>query len=88
MTRVKICGLMSKSDMDMAVSAGADSLGFVTEYFLPVPWNLSRKRSSELIAVAPTTRPMDMSAIAGVAIFVADVRDSIKLYVDSLQLRR
>jgi hypothetical protein len=42
----------------------------------------------ELIAVAPATRLMDMSAIAGVAIFVADIRGSIKLYVDSLQLRR
>ncbi|MCX6835993.1 MAG: hypothetical protein NTW07_12875 [candidate division Zixibacteria bacterium] len=40
------------------------------------------------VAVAPATRPMDMSAIAGVAMFVADIKDSIKLYVDSLQLRR
>ena len=53
MTRVKICGLMSESDIDMAVSAGADSLGFVTEYSVPVPWNLSRQRASELVAAAP-----------------------------------
>ena len=53
MTRVKICGLMSENDMDMAVSAGADSLGFVTEYFVPVPWNLPRQRSCELVAAAP-----------------------------------
>ena len=43
MTRVKICGLMSEADVEMAVSAGADSLGFVTEYPVPVPWNLSAR---------------------------------------------
>jgi phosphoribosylanthranilate isomerase len=53
MTRVKICGLMSEADVEMAVSAGADSLGFVTEYPVPVPWNLSRARSAELAALAP-----------------------------------
>ncbi len=73
MTRVKICGLMSESDMEMAVLAGADALGFVTEYPVPVPWNLSRSRSAELVASAPpfvtTTavvggRVEDMVAIA------------------------
>lgn len=53
MTRVKICGLMSESDVQMAVSAGADSLGFVTEYPIPVPWNILRARSAELAALAP-----------------------------------
>jgi len=53
MTRVKICGLMSESDMEMAVLAGADALGFVTEYPIPVPWNLSRSRAAQLVASAP-----------------------------------
>lgn len=53
MTRVKICGLMSEGDMKMAVLAGADALGFVTEYPIPVPWNLSRARSAQLVASAP-----------------------------------
>ncbi len=53
MIRVKICGLMSEADVEMAVSAGADSLGFVTEYPVPVPWNISRARSAELVASAP-----------------------------------
>ncbi|MGD0807995.1 MAG: phosphoribosylanthranilate isomerase [Anaerolineales bacterium] len=73
MTRVKVCGLMSEADVEMAVSAGADSLGFVTEYPVPVPWNIPRKRSAELVAAAPpfvtTTavvggRVEDMVAIA------------------------
>jgi len=53
MTRVKICGLMSESDMEMAVLAGADALGFVTEYPIPVPWNLYRSRAAQLVASAP-----------------------------------
>lgn len=31
MTRVKICGLMDAGEVDMAVSAGADAVGFVVE---------------------------------------------------------
>jgi phosphoribosylanthranilate isomerase len=53
MIRVKICGLMSEADVQMAVSAGADSLGVVTEYPIPVPWNIPRARSAELVALAP-----------------------------------
>jgi phosphoribosylanthranilate isomerase len=44
---------MSRNDINMAVAAGADSLGFVTEYPVPVPWNILRQRSAELIASAP-----------------------------------
>ncbi len=53
MTRVKICGLMSQSDVDMAVYAGADSLGFVIEYPVTVPWNIDRSDAARLIANAP-----------------------------------
>lgn len=31
MTRVKICGLMSRQDLDYALEAGADAVGFVVE---------------------------------------------------------
>ncbi|HUM81308.1 MAG TPA: phosphoribosylanthranilate isomerase, partial [Methanothrix sp.] len=31
MTRVKICGLMSRQDLEYALSAGADAVGFVVE---------------------------------------------------------
>lgn len=44
---------MSRSDINMAVKAGADSLGFVTEYPVPIPWNLTRDESARLAAFAP-----------------------------------
>ena len=53
MTRVKLCGLMSPAEVQLAVRAGADSLGFVTEYPVPVPWNIPRQRAAELAAGAP-----------------------------------
>jgi phosphoribosylanthranilate isomerase len=44
---------MSRDDISMAVKAGADSLGFVTEYPVPVPWNLKRDESARLAAFTP-----------------------------------
>ncbi|NLC71612.1 MAG: phosphoribosylanthranilate isomerase [Desulfuromonadaceae bacterium] len=53
MVRVKICGLMSEEDVEAAAGAGADSLGLVTEYPVPVPWNISRAKARALAAYAP-----------------------------------
>jgi len=53
MTRVKICGLMSAEDIGFCVTAGADAVGFVTEYPVPVPWNINRDRARELVALVP-----------------------------------
>jgi len=53
MTRVKICGLMNEEDVRLCVKAGADAVGFVTEYPIPVPWNLDRLRARELAALTP-----------------------------------
>lgn len=44
---------MSPEDVKMAHAAGADALGFVTEYPVPVPWNLDRERAASLAAEAP-----------------------------------
>ena len=52
MVRVKLCGLMSPEDVKIAEAAGADALGFVTEYPVPVPWNLDREHAASLIASA------------------------------------
>ncbi|MGI6120387.1 MAG: phosphoribosylanthranilate isomerase [Desulfosporosinus sp.] len=47
--KVKICGLKREVDIKMCMKFGVDILGFVTEYPLPVPWNLSRAESSHLL---------------------------------------
>jgi phosphoribosylanthranilate isomerase len=52
-TRVKICGLMNKKDIEVCVQAGAHVLGFVVDYPVPVPWNLTTSAARKLIDGAP-----------------------------------
>ena len=50
-TRIKICGLTREADVDDAVSAGADALGFVL--YSRSPRHVSLERACELIARLP-----------------------------------
>ena len=50
---LKICGLMTEEDVALCCRKGVEICGFVTEYPVPVPWNLSRDRCAELL---PLTR--------------------------------
>ena len=47
--KIKICGLMREEDVVFCQEAGVDILGFVTEYPLPVPWNLTRQEAAGLL---------------------------------------
>lgn len=47
--KVKICGLKRKKDVQLCMEQGVDVLGFVTEYPLPVPWNLTRTEALPLL---------------------------------------
>jgi shikimate dehydrogenase len=48
MTRVKICGIMNEKDIEICAGAGVLVLGFVVDYPVPVPWNLTPERAREL----------------------------------------
>lgn len=56
--RLKICGLMRPEDIRLCCRVGVDICGFVTEYPLDVPWNLTRTQCAELLRVVtpPTKR--------------------------------
>ncbi len=50
-TRIKICGLTREEDVQAAVAAGADALGFV--FYPPSPRYVTPQRAAELIAAVP-----------------------------------
>jgi phosphoribosylanthranilate isomerase len=51
LTRVKICGITRAVDLDAAVRAGADALGFV--FYPPSPRHLERRQAAELVKRVP-----------------------------------
>ena len=50
-TRIKICGLTREEDVDAAVAAGADALGFV--FYPPSPRYITPQRAAELARRIP-----------------------------------
>lgn len=50
-TRIKICGLTREEDVDAAVAAGADAVGFVM--YAPSPRSVSAERAAELASRLP-----------------------------------
>lgn len=50
-TRIKICGITREQDLQAAVAAGADAIGFV--FYPPSPRNLDIARAAELVRQVP-----------------------------------
>ena len=55
MTKFKICGLMNKLDMQLAIASKVDILGFVVNYPISVPWNITQFKAKELLSCIPST---------------------------------
>lgn len=53
MTRVKICGILCEEDIHLCARCGVDAIGFVVEYPIEVPWNISRASAKELLSKVP-----------------------------------
>jgi phosphoribosylanthranilate isomerase len=52
-TRAKVCGLTGAPDVDAAVRAGADALGFIVDVPVDTPRELSSEHARELVVRAP-----------------------------------
>ncbi len=74
-TRVKICGLTREQDVEAAVGAGADALGFV--FYGPSPRNVSIAKAVELVKGLPPY-------VTSVALFVNAAADEIARVVDEV----
>ena len=74
------------------VAAGADCLGFVVEYPVPVPWNLSRAEARELFARVPplTSRALVSGGTPGHVIGLARALRPhlVQLHTDNPLARR
>ena len=51
--KVKICGIRSERDLFMAIDAGADAVGFITEVPVDSPRKITLAEASRLIAQVP-----------------------------------
>lgn len=61
--KIKICGLMREQDVRLCGDMSVDIAGFVTEYPVSVPWNLTREEAALLIKqVRP---PMKSCVVTG-----------------------
>lgn len=68
-TRIKICGLTREEDVDQAVAAGADAIGFVL--YAPSPRAVSLARAAELARRLPPF-------VTPVLLFVNETADRIQ----------
>lgn len=73
MVRVKICGNTDAEQVAWCVDAGADCVGIVVEYPVPVPWNVSREQARGLLALVPpmTTRAVVTGGEVGHVLAIA-----------------
>lgn len=67
-TRIKMCGFTREADVDAAVQAGADAIGFVL--YPPSPRNVSIERAAELDSLLP-------AFVTPVLLFVNDSAERI-----------
>ncbi len=60
---LKICGIMRAADVRVCAAAGVDIAGFVCEYPVDVPWNLSREQAGALLE--SVSGPMKRCIVTG-----------------------
>ncbi|RQG91400.1 phosphoribosylanthranilate isomerase [Natrarchaeobius halalkaliphilus] len=53
MTRVKICGLTGRNDLETVVDAGADAVGVIVDVPVNTPREITADRAADLVATAP-----------------------------------
>lgn len=76
-TRIKICGLTRAQDVDTAVAAGADALGFV--FYPSSPRAIDISLARELIARVPPF-------VTAVGLFVNEPAESVRATLEALPL--
>lgn len=71
---------MTPEDVRICAGAGVDAVGFVTEYPVAVPWNISRETARELVAATPpfiTTTAVVGGSVASILEIAETVRPNV-----------
>ena len=76
-TRIKICGLSREADVEAAVEAGADAIGFV--FYPPSPRYVTLQRAAELAKRIPPF-------VDVVGLFVNEAPDGVRAACDALPI--
>ena len=75
-TRIKICGLTREADVDAAIAAGVDAIGFVR--YAPSPRHVSARRAAELLKrLPPFVTPVLLYVNAIATEILADCADLV-----------
>lgn len=53
MTRVKVCGITTEADLQVAVDAGADAIGVICDVPVDTPREVTSDRAADLVAAVP-----------------------------------
>ncbi|QLD90411.1 phosphoribosylanthranilate isomerase [Natronomonas salina] len=53
MTRVKVCGVTTREDLETAIEAGADAVGFIVDVSVDTPREIADQRAVELARATP-----------------------------------
>jgi phosphoribosylanthranilate isomerase len=85
--RVKVCGLTDEADLGVAVDAGADAVGLVSDVSVDTPREVSPERARELAAAVPpfvtsVLVTMPGSAAEGVALAERVGADAMQVHGD------
>ena len=76
-TRIKICGLSREADVEVAVEAGADAIGFV--FYPPSPRYVTVQRAAELAKRIPPF-------VDVVGLFVNEAQEGVQAACDALPI--
>ena len=76
-TRIKICGLSREADVEVAVEAGADAIGFV--FYPPSPRYVTLQRAAELAKRIPPF-------VDVVGLFVNEAQEGVQAACDALPI--
>lgn len=82
--RVKICGVTTASDRDVAIRAGADAVGFISDVPVETPRELTASEAADLVAGVP---PLVNSVLVTMPEDVATARSLLeRVHADAIQV--